>query len=83
MSNGTARNGRDRSDQWLEGLLTGAGASIGRVLDDRQVHAANLAIEVFAYLLAALPADQVDVRDVIRMLKHYSKGVNNAKGSEG
>ena len=81
MSNGTARNGRDRSDQWLEGLLTGAGASIGRVLDDRQVHAANLAIEVFAYLLAALPADQVDVRDVIRMLKHYSKGVNNAKGS--
>ena len=83
MSNGTARNGRDRSDQWLEGLLTGAGASIGRVLDDRQVHAANLAIEVFAYLLAALPADQVDVRDVIRMLKHYSKGVNSAKGEQG
>jgi hypothetical protein len=83
MSGPTNGNGRDRSDQWLEGLLTGAGASIGRVLDDRQVHAANLAIEVFAYLLAALPADQVDVRDVIRMLKHYSKGVNNAKGSEG
>ena len=83
MSNGTARNGRDRSDQWLEGLLTGAGASIGRVLDDRQVHAANLAIEVFAYLLAALPSDQIDVRDVIRMLKYYSRGVNNAKGIEG
>jgi hypothetical protein len=83
MSDGTARNGRDRSDQWVEGLLTGAGASIGRVLDDRQVHAASLALEVFAYLLAALPADRVDVRDVIRMIKFFSQGVNNAKGSEG
>jgi hypothetical protein len=81
MSDGTARNGRDRSDQWVEGLLTGAGASIGRVLDDHQVHAASLALEVFAYLLAALPADRVDVRDVIRMLKFFSQGVNNAKGS--
>ena len=78
---GTANgNGRDRSDQWVESLLTNAGASVGRVLDDRQVHAANLAIEVFAYLLAALPSDQVDVRDVIRMLKYYTRGVNNAKG---
>ena len=56
---------------------------MGRVLDDRQVHAVNLAIEVFAYLLAALPSGQVDVRDVIRMLKFYSRGVNDAKGSEG
>jgi len=38
---------------------------------------------VFAYLLAALPAGQVDVRDVIRMLKFYSRGVNNAKGEQG
>jgi len=83
MSDGTARDGRDGSNAWVEGLLTGAGASIGRVLDDRQVHAASLAIEVFAYLLAALPADKVDVRDVIRMLKFYSQGVNNAKSSEG
>ena len=83
MSVPTNGNGRDRWDQWVEGLLTNAGASVGRVLDDRQVHAVNLAIEVFAYLLAALPADQVDVRDVIRMLKHYSKGVNSAKGEQG
>jgi hypothetical protein len=83
MSDGTARNGRDGSNAWVEGLLTGAGASIGRVLDDRQVHAASLALEVFAYLLAALPADKVDVRDVIRMIKFYSQGVNNAKSSEG
>jgi hypothetical protein len=83
MDDETARNGRDRSDRWLEGLLTGAGASIGRVLDDRQVHAASLALEVFAFLLAALPADKVDVRDVVRMLKFYSRGVNNAKGEQG
>jgi len=83
MSGTTNNNGRDGENAWVRGLLTGAGASIGRVLDERQVHAANLAIEVFAYLLAALPSDQVNVRDVIRMLKYYSKGVNNAKGIEG
>ena len=80
MDNGTARNERDRSEAWVEGLLTNAGASIGRVLDDRQVHAVNLAIEVFAYLLAALPAGQVEVRDVIRLLKYYSRGIKNAEG---
>ena len=83
MSGPTNGNGRDRSDQWVESLLTNAGASVGRVLDDRQVHAASLVLEVFAYLLASLPADQVDVRDVIRMLKYYSKGVNSAKGEQG
>jgi len=83
MSGPTNGNGRDGSDQWVESLLTNAGASVGRVLDDRQVHAVSLAVEVFAYLLAALPAGQVDVRDVIRMLKFYSRGVNNAKGEQG
>jgi hypothetical protein len=79
MDNGTARNERDRSESWVEGLLTNAGASVGRLLDDRQVHAVSLALEVFAYLLAALPADQVEVRDVIKLLKYFSRGVNNAK----
>jgi len=83
MDNGTARNERDRSEAWVESLLTNAGASIGRVLDDRQVHAASLALEVFAYLLAALPADRVEVRDVIKLLKYFSRGVNNAKGEQG
>jgi hypothetical protein len=81
MSGSTNGNGRDDGDRWVEGLLTGAGASVGRVLDDRQVHAANLAIEVFAYLLAALPADRVEVRDVIKMMKYYSRGINDAKSS--
>jgi len=82
MSGSTNGNGRDGSEPWVEGLLTGAGVSIGRVLDDRQVHAANLAIEVFAYLLAALPAQRVEVCDVIRMMKWYARGINNAKDSE-
>jgi hypothetical protein len=80
MGNQTNGNGRDGSEAWVEGLLTGAGVSIGRVLDERQVHAVNLAIEVFAYLLAALPAQKVEVRDVIQMMKWYARGVNNAKG---
>ena len=80
MSGTTNSNGRDGENAWLKGLLTGAGASIGRVLDDRQVHAANLAIEVFAYLLAALPAQKAELTDVIRMLKHYARGISNAKG---
>ena len=79
MSGSTGANGRDGSDRWVEGLLTGAGASIGRVLDDRQMNAVSLALEVFAYLLAALPADRVEVRDVIKLLKYFSRGVNNAK----
>jgi hypothetical protein len=80
MHNGTNSNGRDGSEAWVEGLLAGAGVSIGRVLDERQVHAVNLAIEVFAYLLAALPARKVEVRDVIQMMKWYVRGINNAKG---
>jgi hypothetical protein len=80
MSGTANSNGRDGSEARVEGLLTGAGASIGRVLDDRQVHAANLAIEVFAYLLAALPAQRAELTDVIRMLKFYARGLSNAKG---
>ena len=83
MDNGTARNERDRSEAWVESLLANAGASVGRLLDDRQVHAVSLALEVFAYLLAALPADRVEVRDVIKLLKYFSRGVNNAKGEQG
>jgi hypothetical protein len=52
MDNGTERNERDRSEAWVESLLTNAGASVGRLLDDRQVNAVSLALEVFAYLLA-------------------------------
>jgi hypothetical protein len=83
MDNGTAHNERDRSEAWVESLLTNAGASVGRLLDDRQVNAVSLALEVFAYLLAALPADRVEVRDVIKLLKYFSRGVNNAKGQQG
>jgi hypothetical protein len=81
MSGPTNGDGRDRSDQWVESLLTNAGASVGRVLDDRQRRAVCLAVEVIAYLLAALPSEKVLVTDVIRLLKWYSEGVRHAEGS--
>ena len=81
MSGPTNGDGRDRSDRWVESLLTNAGASVGRVLDDRQRRAVCLAVEVFAYLLAALPSEKVLVTDVIRLLKWYSEGVRHAEGS--
>jgi len=81
MSGPTNGNGRDRSDRWVESLLTNAGTSVGRVLDDRQRRAVCLAVEVFAYLLAALPSEKVLVTDVIRLLKWYSEGVRHAEGS--
>jgi hypothetical protein len=79
MANGTSCNGRYSPDQWTEGLLTGAGASLGRVLDERQRHAVNLALEVIAYLLAAIPAETMQLSDVIRLLKWYVGGINNAE----
>jgi hypothetical protein len=54
---------------------------VGRVLDDRQRRASCLAVEVFAYLLAALPSEKVLVTDVIRLLKWYSEGLRHAEGS--
>jgi hypothetical protein len=83
MGNQTNSNGRDESDRWVEGLLTGAGASIGRVLDDRQRHAARLALEVFVYLLVGMQRDTVEMGDVVRYLKWYARGFNDAKSSEG
>jgi hypothetical protein len=80
MSGSTNGNGRDGVDRWVEGLLTGAGASIGRVLDDHQRHAVRLALEVFVYLLVGMQQNKVDVDDVIRYLKWYAKGVDSAKG---
>jgi len=81
MHDQTNGNGRDGGDQWVEALLSGAGASIGRVLDERQVHAANLAIEVFAYLLAGFPSEKVAIyRSYLPSQAFMRGGLNNAKG---
>jgi hypothetical protein len=80
MYNGTERNGRDGLDPRAESLLTSAGASLGRVLNARQRHAVTLALEVFAYLCAALPDRDLEVADVIRFLRWYTKGLSNAEG---
>jgi hypothetical protein len=46
------------NDPRTERVLTEAGASIARVLDDRQRRAVALAIEVCWYIVAALPPDE-------------------------
>jgi len=79
MYRGENGNQRDGADKWVEGLFTGAGATVGRVLNQEQVRAASLTIEVFAYLLDALPAEEAPLADVIGLLKFYSKVINNAK----
>jgi len=79
MHNGTNSNGRDEVDRWIEGLLTGAGFSVGRVLDDRQRHAARLVLEVVVFLFVGMQRDTVEMSDVVRFIKWYARGIENAK----
>jgi len=79
MSGTTNGNERDRGDQWVETLLVGAGTSLGRVLDGQQRHAVSLALEVFAYMLASLRYETIDVGDVLRYMRYFVKGVLNAQ----
>jgi len=80
MGNQTNGNGRDGGDQRVETLLVGAGASLGRVLDGQQRHAVSLALEVFAYMLASLRLETIEVDDVLRYMRCFVKGVLNAQG---
>ena len=68
---------RAMNDPRTERLLVSAGASIARVLDDRQRHAVALAIETFWYIVAALPPDgSVTFGDVVRLLRWFARGFN-------
>jgi len=80
MGNQTNGNERDGGDQRIETLLVGAGASLGRVLDGHQRHAVSLALEVFAYMLASLRLETIEVDDVLRYMRYFVKGVLNAQG---
>jgi hypothetical protein len=79
MGSGTNGNGRYSLDSRAEQLMLEAGTGIGRVLNDRQRHAASLTVQVFAYLIAALPGDELTHNDVIQLLRWYSRGISNAK----
>jgi len=66
---------RAMNDPRTERLLVSAGASIARVLDDRQRHAVALALEVCWYIVAALPPDgSVTFGDVVRLLRWFARG---------
>jgi hypothetical protein len=77
----TTGNGRDGVDHQVEQLFCEASTALGRVLDERQIHAVQLSIQLFAYLVACLDFDAVTPGDVIRMLKVYSRGIGNAKST--
>jgi hypothetical protein len=67
------------NDPRTERVLTEAGASIARVLDARQRHAVVLAIEVCWYIVAALPPDDhMTCRDVVRLLRWFRNGFQEA-----
>jgi len=83
MGSGTIGNERYTPDSRVEQLMNEAGTGIGRVLSERQRHAASLTVQVFAYLIAALPGDELTHNDVIQLLRWYSRGISNAKSSQG
>ena len=70
---------RAMNDSRTERLLVSAGASIARVLDDRQRHAVVLAVDVVWYIVAALPPDEdMTCRDVVRLLRWFRNGFQEA-----
>jgi hypothetical protein len=67
------------NDPRTERLLVSAGTSIARVLDDRQRHAVVLAVDVVWYIVAALPPDEdMTCRDVVRLLRWFRNGFQEA-----
>jgi len=70
---------RAMNDPRTERVLTEAGASIARVLDARQRHAVVLAVDVVWYIVAALPPDEdMTCRDVVRLLRWFRNGFQEA-----
>jgi len=75
---------RAMNDPRTERVLTEAGASIARVLDARQRHAVVLAVDVVWYIVAALPPDDhMTCRDVVRLLRWFRNGFQEADDVDG
>jgi len=70
---------RAMNDPRTERVLTEAGASIARVLDARQRYAVVLAVDAVWYIVAALPPDEdMTCRDVVRLLRWFRNGFQEA-----
>jgi len=78
---GTNGDGRYGVDSRAEQLMSEAGTGLGRVLNDRQRRAATLALQMFAYLVACLPGEELGHDAVIHLLRCFVRGINNAEGA--
>jgi len=72
-------NGRYGLDSRAEQLMMEAGTGLGRVLNDRQRQAATFTAQLIAYLVACLPGEELGHDAVIRLLRCFVRGINNAK----
>lgn len=72
-------NGRDSVDSCVEQLFAEGATALGRVLDERQINAVQLSIQLFAYLIACLDVEAMTHSDIIRLLKTYARGIRDAK----
>jgi hypothetical protein len=79
---GTNGNGRDGVDSRAEQLFFEAGTGLGRVLNERQRHAATFTVQLVAYLVATLPGEALGHNDVIQLLRCYVRGINHAEGAD-
>jgi hypothetical protein len=72
-------------DPRTERVVVTAGSSIARVLDDRQRHAVNLALQVCSYVVAAFPPDSAMTPvEVVRLLRRFAEscGVEDDDGDD-
>lgn len=75
-------NGRDSIDSRVQQLFSEAGVALGRVLDERQINAVCLSLQLFAYLIACLQGDVLGHNDIIQLLRVYSRGIKAHAKSE-
>ena len=79
MNNEASSNERDSIDIRVEQLFSEGAVALGRVLDERQIDAVQLSIQMFAYLVACLHGDAMTHADVIHLLKVYARGISSAR----
>jgi len=71
-------------DPRTERVVVEAGSSIARVLDARQRHAVNLALQVCSYVVAAFPPDSTMAPvEVVRLLRLFAESCGGSEGDDG
>jgi len=71
-------------DPRTERVVVTAGSSIARVLDARQRHAVNLALQVCSYVVAAFPPDSAMTPvEVVRLLRRFAESCDGSEDDDG